>query len=66
MKQNKESYCPRCLLPFECRVDNISLCHCNAIILTHEEKQYIAKLYQGCLCNKCILELKSVKRQTNH
>ncbi len=56
MKKN----CPRCNTLFECRNENIMECDCIKIILSHHDQQYIAQKYDGCLCLKCLKEIKAM------
>jgi hypothetical protein len=51
--------CPRCEQPFECKPGNISACQCNSIVLTEEEKAFIASRYEDCLCINCLTNLKN-------
>jgi hypothetical protein len=46
--------CGRCQSPFECKVGNISQCHCSGVRLTDEERAYLSAHYTGCLCAPCL------------
>lgn len=50
--------CPRCNTTFECKTGNITVCQCNGIILSTEERAFIEMRYADCLCAKCLLQLK--------
>ncbi len=54
----QNALCPRCHKKFECLPDAIENCHCSTIVLQEEEQHYITSKYKGCLCNKCLKELK--------
>lgn len=54
--------CPRCKAPFECKVGSISLCQCNGIELSEEERAYINTHYEDCLCRNCLLQIKYESR----
>jgi hypothetical protein len=58
MCKHDEMACPRCEIPFECRIGDISNCQCTGIAFSIEEKAFIEDRYQGCLCRECLLELK--------
>ena len=51
--------CPRCNKTFECKVGNIAQCQCSSIVLSEEEKAFIADRYQDCLCLACLLDLQN-------
>ncbi|WP_325388375.1 cysteine-rich CWC family protein [Mucilaginibacter sp.] len=50
--------CERCSSPFECKANSFTKCQCTTVQLTLNETQYIAELYDGCLCAGCLMELK--------
>jgi len=50
--------CERCKAPFECKANSFTKCQCNTVQLTLNETQYISEQYDGCLCAKCLQELK--------
>ncbi|WP_345950924.1 MULTISPECIES: cysteine-rich CWC family protein [unclassified Mucilaginibacter] len=49
--------CDRCRTAFECKANSYTRCQCSAVQLTINEVQYVAELYDGCLCANCLLEL---------
>lgn len=49
--------CQRCSQSFQCKVDNITECHCFEIVLTKEERE-MARKSNDCLCHDCLLALK--------
>jgi hypothetical protein len=51
--------CPRCRQSFECKARSIGQCNCTRIILTEEEKAFIAGRYEDCLCLPCLKDLKN-------
>jgi len=51
--------CPRCKNEFLCHHENIALCECSKIKLTAAEREKISRLFSGCLCIKCLQELKT-------
>lgn len=57
--KHEEKICPRCNIPFECKVGSINLCQCNVVVLTEDERYYLRKNYRDCLCGPCMLALKS-------
>ncbi|MFT3825753.1 MAG: cysteine-rich CWC family protein [Chitinophagaceae bacterium] len=58
MCRHEEKKCSRCGKPFECKVGNVTQCHCSNIDLTDEQRSFIAQRYQDCLCHQCLLDLK--------
>lgn len=59
MKKHEEKYCPRCQTLFECKVGSISLCQCTLVVLSREQREYIHKYYNDCLCASCMKALRS-------
>lgn len=57
--------CPRCGQAFECRRDEIALCHCASVGLDAEQRAYVRARYPDCLCHACLLEIKSVVRASD-
>lgn len=66
MPKHEDKYCPRCQSLFECKVGSINLCQCSAVQLTHEERVYIAKLYDDCLCAQCMQALQQALKTQNN
>lgn len=58
MSRHEDKYCPRCNQVFECRLGNILTCQCFGISFTEEEKEYIGKQFNDCLCRNCLEEMK--------
>ena len=50
--------CPRCKANFECKVGTIMLCQCMVVTLDDNERDYIRKYYDSCLCAACIIQMK--------
>ncbi|MCS2422746.1 MULTISPECIES: cysteine-rich CWC family protein [Bacteroides] len=58
--------CPRCGAAFECRHDNIRLCHCASVKLDAFQYAYIKENYTDCLCHSCLEDIAhSVKDDTS-
>ncbi|MDP4206305.1 MAG: cysteine-rich CWC family protein [Bacteroidota bacterium] len=55
--------CPHCGKEFECRHDDIVNCQCATVVLTPEERQYLASIYNDCVCVECIKKLKEEFRR---
>jgi hypothetical protein len=49
--------CERCRARIECKANSYTKCQCSGIQLTLNEVQYIAELFDGCLCINCLHEL---------
>lgn len=62
MNRIETTYCKRCNAPFECKANDINKCQCNSIVLSKEIEAVIKKLYNGCLCIKCLTELNNTKQ----
>ncbi|WP_299516845.1 cysteine-rich CWC family protein [Mucilaginibacter sp.] len=58
MANHENKYCPRCKVPFECKVGSILLCQCHDLTFTETEKDYIRITYPDCLCRNCLLAMK--------
>ena len=59
MPQHENKPCPRCGQLFECKVGDVSNCHCSSITLTVEERAFIEEKYTDCLCQTCLLLIKN-------
>jgi hypothetical protein len=51
--------CPKCYGEFMCHADNITACLCTHISFTEDERKRIARIQQGCLCPKCLAEIRT-------
>jgi hypothetical protein len=49
--------CERCKKRIECKANSYTKCQCAEVRLTLNEVQYIAELFEGCLCANCLFEL---------
>lgn len=56
---SRQTECPRCNAPFECKVNDIENCHCNSVVLDDQERDYINQRYKDCLCGRCMGEMKA-------
>ncbi len=59
MNENKNKYCPRCGLDFECKAGAVGSCQCATISLTEEERDYLQGKFDDCLCLNCLKEIKT-------
>ena len=50
--------CERCGTAIECKANSYTKCQCSRVYLNLNEVQYISEQYDGCMCAKCLLELK--------
>ena len=50
--------CLRCHQTIICLANDIANCACSQIKLSELELKYIAKTYDDCLCNSCLMILK--------
>lgn len=57
MSKHEIISCERCTARMECKANSYSKCQCSKIQLTVNEVQYIAELYDGCLCVECLHDL---------
>lgn len=51
---HEEKCCQKCGQHFECKAGSIMQCQCSAILLSTEERHYIEKQYDDCLCINCL------------
>lgn len=56
-----QKLCEKCGDSFECRADNIALCHCNNVVLSNFQMDEIQKKYKNCLCKNCLNAIKKEK-----
>jgi hypothetical protein len=66
MCEHEQKYCPRCQVPFECKVGNILMCQCSTVALVQEERDFVAGQYDDCLCAACLQALKQQYHQQLH
>jgi hypothetical protein len=59
MPAHETKTCARCQQAFECKMGDISHCHCKDVQLTLEELAFIESRYVDCLCHQCLLDLKN-------
>ena len=50
--------CERCGASMECKANAFTKCQCSVVQLNLNEVQYISENYEGCMCAKCLGELK--------
>jgi hypothetical protein len=51
-------HCERCGAGMECKANSFTKCQCSNVQLNLNEVQYISENYEGCMCAKCLGELK--------
>jgi hypothetical protein len=51
--------CPKCYKKFDCKAEEITYCPCSEITFSQKENQALARLYKGCLCSNCLLEIRA-------
>jgi Cysteine-rich CWC len=61
--KHEEKVCPRCKAAFECKVNSIALCQCAVVELNEDERYYISRHFDDCLCAKCMEEMKAEYRE---
>jgi hypothetical protein len=49
--------CPKCKEIFECRVDDITKCHCVNVVIDSKTLELLQEKYNDCLCNSCLKTL---------
>jgi hypothetical protein len=59
---HEEKHCQKCGQGFECKAGSISQCQCTGIQLTVEERSFIEKKYEDCLCVNCLKILQAEYR----
>lgn len=72
-KQNI-TYCSRCRIQFECKVDDIKNCQCQSVSISPQTTQFLLATEHQCLCADCLIAINTMivsnpKRevpQTNH
>lgn len=57
MSKHEIISCERCGARMECKANSFNKCQCSEVQLTHNEIEFIAKSYEGCLCAVCLLVL---------
>ncbi len=58
LSDRPDKNCVRCNTTFICKPEAIDECDCRKIELSFKETQFIAAVYNECVCNSCLLELK--------
>ncbi len=54
MCTHESKNCPRCQQTFECKVGSILLCQCVGVQLNEQERDYMRRQYDDCLCAACM------------
>lgn len=62
----KPKHCQRCGKEFECKSGSISVCQCQAVALSEEQRGYIDSRYSDCLCTACLIALRDDFNQLRH
>ena len=58
MDGNMGSTCARCRVKIDCCANKREECECNKVTLDKSESEFIQMLFDDCLCNACLIELK--------
>ena len=66
MRKHETKACPRCNEHFECKSGSILLCHCQTILISPEQLDYISSKYDDCLCHRCLLEMRAEYNENAH
>jgi len=51
--------CPNCNTEFECKVNDVKNCQCFGVNLNENQKDFIRKNFDDCLCKKCLENIKN-------
>lgn len=51
--------CSRCNETIACNIGNIAQCACSQIVVPADVVRYIERNYAGCLCLKCLADIRS-------
>ncbi len=62
MPQHEIKNCPKCNREFECKLGNITECHCNSITLSPEEQLLLGEKFTDCLCHECLVTMQTQYR----
>ena len=52
--KQKNTYCSRCRIPFECKADDIENCQCQSISISPKTSQFLLTTQHQCLCAACL------------
>jgi hypothetical protein len=50
--------CPKCNKKFDCKSEEITFCPCSKFSFSQKESQALARLYKGCLCANCLIDMR--------
>jgi hypothetical protein len=59
MAQHELKICSSCNNAFECKAGSITQCHCFAVSLSEDERNYLQQHYDDCICAACLLLVKN-------
>jgi len=62
MTKHEIIHCERCGKSIECKANSFTKCQCTTVQLNLNEVQYISENFDGCMCAKCLEELKEEYR----
>ena len=63
MCRHEDVICPRCGSGFECKAGSIHLCQCADVNLDDVRLEYIRLHYEGCLCRRCLEQIRVIPAQ---
>ena len=52
-----KKHCPRCQASFECKVEDVANCQCNAVKVQAKTNEFLASAYYDCLCKNCLAQI---------
>jgi hypothetical protein len=59
MCKHEEKNCPVAIHPLSVKQGDVLKCQCYGIELSVAEEAFIKSTYNDCLCNNCLVQLKS-------
>lgn len=63
MCRHEDKNCPRCGAAFECKASDITRCQCYTVQLNDAERDFLARMYNDCLCAGCLATLITASKQ---
>lgn len=57
MTEPQIKICQRCQTSFDCRMNDITNCQCNSIVISEAGNDFLKKTKYDCLCKNCLSDI---------
>lgn len=57
MEKHEEKHCPKCNIPFTCKMGDIANCQCNSVHIGEATIKFLTQSFYDCLCKDCLAKI---------